>query len=78
LSLSLSIDVSVPSEFGLPYEELILDTPDHVKVRAFLLVQRKELAVGENGEVVHSEHGGSRMSDGEVRGTRLFQIGMHY
>ncbi|KAI5122877.1 hypothetical protein M0805_003329 [Coniferiporia weirii] len=41
-------EVPVPSAFGLPYEELTLDTPDHVKIRAFLLVQRKVLVQGDS------------------------------
>lgn len=58
------LDVSTPADFGLPYEELILDTPDHVKVRAYLLMQKKELAVGD--AVVHSGPSEKYMSDDGV------------
>ena len=59
------IEVAVPSEFGLPYEELILDTPEHVKVRAYLLLQRKDLA--QDDAVVHQGTGDKNMSDEDVR-----------
>lgn len=36
-------EVSTPSDYKLDYEDVVLDTPDHVKVRAYLLVQRKNL-----------------------------------
>lgn len=65
----IQIDVATPSDFGLPYEELKLDTPDRVKVRAYLLTQRRELAVGD--AVVHADHGASYMSDDEVCGLLL-------
>ena len=60
----VNLDVSVPSDYGLPYEELILDTPDHVKVRAYLLMQRKDLA--QDDAVVHQGTGDKNMSDEDV------------
>ncbi|KAJ2919365.1 hypothetical protein MD484_g1028, partial [Candolleomyces efflorescens] len=35
--------VSVPSEFGMPYEDVELKTPDNVLLRCYALVQRKGL-----------------------------------
>lgn len=39
-------EVSKPSDYDLDYEDVVLDTPDHVKVRAYLLVQRRNIAQG--------------------------------
>jgi len=36
-------NVPVPTQYGLPYEDLTLVTRDGVKIRCYLLVQRKEL-----------------------------------
>ncbi|KAI8973132.1 alpha/beta-hydrolase [Trametes punicea] len=36
-------EVPVPADFGLPYQDLALVTPDHVTLRCYLLPQRKEL-----------------------------------
>lgn len=33
----------VPTDFGLPYQDLTLTTPDDVKLKCYLLTQRKEL-----------------------------------
>ncbi|KAI0317840.1 alpha/beta-hydrolase [Amylostereum chailletii] len=38
-------DVPVPSEFSLPYQDLILTTPDNVRIKAYLLVQRPNLNI---------------------------------
>ncbi|KAI0946827.1 hypothetical protein AcW1_010176 [Taiwanofungus camphoratus] len=35
--------VPVPTDFGLPYQDVELLTPDEVKLRCYLLVQRKDL-----------------------------------
>lgn len=40
-------DVPVPTEFSIPYTDLELTTPDDVKIRAFLLLQRAVLNMGE-------------------------------
>ena len=40
------LDVPVPTQYGLPYEDLELDTADHVKVHAYLLKQRADLPDG--------------------------------
>jgi hypothetical protein len=37
------IDVATPAEYGIPYSDLTLITPDKVKIRAYLLVQRRTL-----------------------------------
>ncbi|KAI0764677.1 alpha/beta-hydrolase [Fomes fomentarius] len=37
-------DVHVPTDFDLPYQDLPLTTPDGVKLRCYLLTQRKELS----------------------------------
>lgn len=37
------IVVPVPTDFGLPYQDVELLTPDEVKLRCYLLVQRKDL-----------------------------------
>ncbi|EJD07741.1 alpha/beta-hydrolase [Fomitiporia mediterranea MF3/22] len=68
-------EVSVPSAFGLPYEELALETPDRVKVRAYVLVQRKDLAQGES--VVLQGKGSSGMSDDEYAATRPTIVMFH-
>ncbi|KAI1792214.1 alpha/beta-hydrolase [Ganoderma leucocontextum] len=36
-------EVPVPTDFDLPYRDLPLETPDGVKLRSYLLTQRKEL-----------------------------------
>ncbi|KEP49800.1 alpha/beta hydrolase family protein [Rhizoctonia solani 123E] len=35
--------VATPAEYGLPYTDLTFTTPDNVKIRAYLLIQRKVL-----------------------------------
>ena len=37
------LDVPVPTQYDLPYEDLALVTRDEVKIRCYLLMQRKEL-----------------------------------
>lgn len=36
-------DVPAPTQFDLPYEDLSLVTRDEVKIRCYLLTQRREL-----------------------------------
>ncbi|TDL20367.1 alpha/beta-hydrolase [Rickenella mellea] len=36
-------DVPVPTDYGVPYEDLSLDTSDGVKIRTFLLMQRRNI-----------------------------------
>ncbi len=55
-------DVPVPTQYGLPYEDVVLDTEDHVKIHAFWLIQRVDLP--DEASVVPSTVG---MSDEEVR-----------
>ncbi|PVF98684.1 alpha/beta-hydrolase [Serendipita vermifera] len=37
------IDVPTPADYGLPYEDLVLDTSDGIKIKCYLLVQRRAL-----------------------------------
>jgi hypothetical protein len=39
--------VPVPTDFSIPYTDLELTTPDDVKIKAFLLLQRTVLNMGE-------------------------------
>jgi hypothetical protein len=38
-----SVEVSTPMDHGLPYEDLTLDTSDGVRIKAYLLLQRRYL-----------------------------------
>lgn len=38
------IDVPIPSDYGLPYQDLELETSDKVKLRCYLLPQKKMLS----------------------------------
>jgi len=40
-------DVPVPTDFSIPFTDLELTTPDDVKIKAFLLLQRSVLNMGE-------------------------------
>ncbi|KAH9024508.1 hypothetical protein EDB85DRAFT_274665 [Lactarius pseudohatsudake] len=40
-------NVPVPTDFSIPYTDLELTTPDDVKIKAFLLLQRTVLNLGE-------------------------------
>jgi abhydrolase domain-containing protein 13 len=42
---SLVLEVPTPSDFSLPYTDLTLTTPDNVKLKCYLLLQRAELNV---------------------------------
>ena len=39
----VTVEVSTPMDHGLPYEDLTLDTSDGVRIRAYLLLQRRYL-----------------------------------
>ncbi|GBE84487.1 alpha/beta-hydrolase [Sparassis latifolia] len=61
------VEVPTPTDFGLPYQGLELLTPDDVKLRCYLLVQRKELShlggaaeVSGNGQETDEEFAASR------------------
>jgi hypothetical protein len=56
-------DVPVPTDFSIPYTDLELTTPDDVKIKAFLLLQRTVLNMGETPV----ESDGELPSDEEVR-----------
>jgi hypothetical protein len=45
----------VPSDYGLPYEELSLRTSDGVTIRAYLLLQRKDLTQTENIDIAEQQ-----------------------
>jgi len=40
-------EVPVPSQFSIPYTDLELTTPDNVKIKTFLLLQRPVLNMNE-------------------------------
>lgn len=42
-ALPVNTEVSTPMDHGLPYEDLTLDTLDGVRIRAYLLLQRRYL-----------------------------------
>ncbi|KDQ23084.1 hypothetical protein PLEOSDRAFT_1048995, partial [Pleurotus ostreatus PC15] len=44
-------DVPIPSDFGLPYEDLVLHTPDGVTLRSYLLLQSKVLDNPQTAEI---------------------------
>ena len=46
-SLTSAPDVPVPTDFSIPYTDLELTTSDKIKIRAFLLLQRTVLNMGE-------------------------------
>jgi hypothetical protein len=43
-SLDCAEDVPIPSDYGLPYEDLELKTPDGITLRCYLLPQSRELS----------------------------------
>ncbi|KAG8790938.1 hypothetical protein FRC16_000655 [Serendipita sp. 398] len=61
-------DVPTPAEHGLPYEDLTLDTPDGVKIKSYLLVQRRSLP-GDNSLDKETEEDGAE-EDRKFAGTR--------
>ena len=60
----------VPSDFGLEYEEAVLETSDNIKVRAFVMVQKINI---EHATPVRIE-GNSQPTDEEVRSSAPFFI----
>jgi len=58
-----NLDVPIPTDFSIPYTDLKLTTPDDIKIKAFLLLQRTVLNMGETP--VEWEKGSP--SDSEVR-----------
>ena len=46
-------EVPVPTDFDLPYQDPHLTTPDGVKLKCFLLTQRKEL-LKHGAKLIHS------------------------
>ena len=41
--LTIGAEVPVPTDFGLPYQDLPLVTPDNVTLRCYLMTQRKNI-----------------------------------
>jgi hypothetical protein len=64
IQLKWSQDVPVPTDFGLSYDNLDLNTPDGITLRSYLLRQRKELGHHQDGHVETSES----QTDEEVSG----------
>ena len=60
----------VPTDFSIPYIDLELTTPDDIKIKAFLLLQRTVLNMGESP----IESGDGLPSDEEVRQI-LWEVG---
>ena len=60
----------VPTDFSIPYIDLELTTPDDIKIKAFLLLQRTVLNMGESP----IEPGDGLPSDEEVRQI-LWEVG---
>lgn len=55
-------DVPVPSDFGMPYQDLELRTPDDILLRCYLLPQRKTLHA-DHSEAVRVPYDGSETDD---------------
>ncbi|KAH9855490.1 alpha/beta-hydrolase [Lenzites betulinus] len=47
------IDVPVPTDYGLPYQDLVLVTADNVTLRCYMLTQRKEIK--SHGNAIEAE-----------------------
>jgi hypothetical protein len=54
-------EVPVPTDFGLTYDDLKLRTSDNIHIRAYLLLQKKEISQGTRVDVSDNE------TDEEVR-----------
>jgi hypothetical protein len=68
----LILEVPVPADFGLPYEELVLRTPDGINIRAFLLLQTRKL----DGDMLPtSVNTGPKETDKEVSRLSSFVLG---
>lgn len=62
-----------PAEYGIPYEDLTLDTPDRVRIRAYLLLQLRELPTFKKSE----DGGGDEQSaEGSSRGKTDGDMGL--
>ncbi|KAL0959367.1 hypothetical protein HGRIS_014621 [Hohenbuehelia grisea] len=66
-------DVPVPSDFGLPYEDLVLTTKDGVTLRSYLLLQTRDL---DNPQAVELDHD-HYASDEEFRSSRPLVMMFH-
>ncbi|KAI9449630.1 alpha/beta-hydrolase [Lactarius psammicola] len=67
-------NVPIPTDFSIPYTDLELTTPDDIKIKAFLLLQRTVLNIGETP--VEWEEEGSP-SDEEFAATRPTVLMFH-
>lgn len=65
-------EVPIPSDYGLPYEDLPLKTPDGVTLRCYLLPLKKSLA-SSHSDFIKPEMIADHETDEEVRITSLFQ-----
>jgi abhydrolase domain-containing protein 13 len=43
--------VPVPTDFGLPYEDVELITPDNVRIKCYLMIQRNPLDIAGMTEI---------------------------
>ena len=64
----LFAEVAAPIDFGLPYQDVELVTPDDVKLRCYLMVQRKDMS-NVNGAYVETK---AEETDDQVR--RVFTL----
>ncbi|KAG9219795.1 hypothetical protein CCMSSC00406_0008172 [Pleurotus cornucopiae] len=66
-------DVPIPSDFGLPYEDLVLHTPDGVTLRSYLLLQSKVLDNPQTAEIAFDR----RETDEQFRASRPLVMMFH-
>ncbi|KIL59739.1 hypothetical protein M378DRAFT_168878 [Amanita muscaria Koide BX008] len=70
------LEVPLPTDFGLPYEDLPLKTPDGVTLRCYLLTQKKSLATS-HSDFIKQEMVDSYSSDEELAASRPTVIMFH-
>ncbi|KAJ8473944.1 hypothetical protein ONZ45_g16114 [Pleurotus djamor] len=66
-------EVATPAEFGLPYEDLVLNTSDGITLRCYLLLQSKELDHPQTANLAY----GSRESEEQFRSGRPIVLMFH-
>jgi len=59
--------VPTPADYGLPYEDVTLDTPDGIKIKCYLLVQRRHLLGSGSGDKEPDGEGDTAEEDRKVR-----------
>lgn len=62
-------DVPTPDQFGMPFEDVSLETPDGVKIKAFLMLQRAKPELKPTVLLLHA-------NAGNVVRSRLFSIAL--